>query len=71
VFSPLGVLVSKPVLIEPSIVKAQAARKRNAALRAAGDPAVLDKAARVVRAGLQLGKLTADDLTGPIVRAGR
>jgi len=40
-----------------------------AALRAADDPPVLDRAARIVRAALASGKLTHADLTGPIVQA--
>ena len=47
--------------------KARKQRKRNAALRAAQDSVVLAKAARVVRAGIELGLLTLADLDGPIV----
>jgi hypothetical protein len=49
------------------IAKANRARMTNAALRAAGDPAVLAKAARIVRAGFERGTLTLADLDGPIV----
>ena len=51
--------------------KASAERKRRSALRAADDPDVLAKAARVVRAALETGRLTKSDLDGPIVQAGR
>lgn len=48
--------------------RATAEHVRRAALRAADNPDRLDKAANIVRAGLQLGKLTHADLTGPIVQ---
>ena len=41
---------------------------RRSALRAAGDPATLAHAARVVRAALNLGKLTPGDLAGETVK---
>jgi hypothetical protein len=46
---------------------ATAARLRKQALRAIDDPATLARAARIVRAGLERGLLTRDDLAGPIV----
>lgn len=39
-----------------------------AARRAADDPVALAKAARIVRAGIERGHLTEDDLRGPIVQ---
>jgi hypothetical protein len=42
-------------------------RMRCAAQRAAEDPVVLAKAARIVQAGIESGKLTPSDLAGPIV----
>ncbi len=41
---------------------------RRSAHRAAGDPATLAHAARVVRAALNLGKLTPGDLSGDTVK---
>jgi hypothetical protein len=40
---------------------------RQNALRAASKEAILGKAARIVRAGLELGLLTKADLDGPVV----
>jgi hypothetical protein len=48
------------IAIEAHMVKA--------AFRAASDPPVLAKAARAVRAAIELGLLTPGDLSGPIVR---
>ena len=42
--------------------------KRRSALRAIDDPAQLAKAARIVRAALERGRLTPDDLDGDIVQ---
>lgn len=44
------------------------ARKQAAALRAVDDPAVLARAARIVRAAIQRQRMTLDDLQGPIVQ---
>lgn len=46
---------------------ARRAQLRNAALRATDDPAQLARAARIVRAALERGKLTPDDLQGAVV----
>jgi hypothetical protein len=51
-----------------SMALARDARRRNAALRATDDPVVLAKAARIVRAAIERGKLSKSDLDGPIVR---
>jgi hypothetical protein len=44
---------------------------RNSALRALDDPAQLARAARIVRAALERGALSKQDLDGPIVPAQR
>lgn len=46
---------------------ARNAALRNAALRATDDPATLARAARIVRAALERGRLSAADLNGQIV----
>ncbi|WP_432886785.1 hypothetical protein ACQPYH_04160 [Kribbella sp. CA-245084] len=46
---------------------ARNAALRNAALRATDDPVRLARAARIVRAALERGRLTTDDLNGEIV----
>ena len=51
-----------------SLALARDARRRNAALRATDDPVVLAKAARIVRAAIERGRLSKGDLDGPIVR---
>jgi hypothetical protein len=56
---------------KPSLIKAHEARKRKSALRAADDPAELNRAARIVRAGIERGYLTKADLDGPIVQPNR
>lgn len=47
---------------------ARAEHLRIAAVRAVDDPIVLARAARIVRAALERGKLTKADLDGPIVQ---
>jgi hypothetical protein len=47
---------------------ATATNMRTAALRAVDDPASLAKAARIVRAALERGRLGPDDLRGDIVK---
>jgi hypothetical protein len=49
--------------------KATRERMRCAALRAASDPFVLARSARIVRAAIESGHLTKADLDGPIVQA--
>jgi hypothetical protein len=58
-----------PLRAKPDITSAHEAHLCNAALRLAGDPAQLARAARIVRAAIQTGKLTPADLDGPIVQA--
>jgi hypothetical protein len=41
---------------------------RNAAIRAVDDPVTLAKAARIIRAAIERGRLTKADLDGPIVQ---
>jgi hypothetical protein len=48
--------------------KATRERMKHAALRAADNPLVLARAARIVRAGFERGHLTKADLDGPIVQ---
>lgn len=50
-------------------VPARRAQLTNAAVRATDNPVQLAKAARIIRAALQRGKLTPDDLQGDVVRA--
>jgi len=50
---------------------ARNAALRNAALRATDDPATLARAARIVRAALERGRLSAADLNGEIVADGK
>ena len=52
----------------PRTARATEAHIRNTAIRAVDDPAQLAKAARIVRAALQRGRLTSDDLTGDILQ---
>ncbi len=47
---------------------ATAAHQRNAALRAIDNPRELARAARIVRAAIERGKLTKADVDGPIVQ---
>ena len=47
---------------------ARALHLRRAAIRALDDPIALDRAARIVRAALERGRLTRADLEGPIVK---
>ena len=48
---------------------ATATNMRTAALRAVDDPASLAKAARIVRAALERGRLGPEDLAGDIVKS--
>jgi hypothetical protein len=54
--------------LKQNAIRAARAHMHNSALRLADDPAALARAARIVRAGLILGKLTPADLDGPIVQ---
>jgi hypothetical protein len=47
---------------------ATASNMRTAAIRAVDDPATLAKAARIVRAALERGALSPEDLRGDIVK---
>jgi hypothetical protein len=54
-----------------ALAKLWHARLLNSAMRAADDPALRDRAARVVRAALATGKLSWHDLEGPVVKPRR
>jgi hypothetical protein len=58
----------RETLRKQSLALATEAHMRNAAIRLADDPAVLARAARIVRAGIERGHLTPADLDGPIVQ---
>jgi hypothetical protein len=53
---------------ERNTAPARAAQLRNAAVRAVDDPVTLARAARIVRAALERGALTATDLQGEVVK---